>query len=394
MPVNPIDAVFLSSLGLLFYVYFGYPLLLMLVGALRPHPVHRSSRRPLVSVVIAAYNEEKIIEQKVRNTLDLLYPMGRLEIVVGSDGSTDRTVEIARTYAPQGVRVLDLPRRGKAAALNDAVSAAKGEIIVFTDANSMLERESLRYLVEDLGDPEVGGVCGNQKYRLGGSEDVTGREENLYWRYDKAVKALESRTGSIFAADGSLYAIRRSLYVPIEDPALADDIAISARVVLSGYRLVYEPQAVTYEDAPAQGREEFPRKVRVTNHSVRALLGLGRDLWYSGFYSVKLVSHKLLRHLAPFWLALLFSTNALLLEVHLAYVATCACQVLFYALAVLGWRLRKTRLGTWRLFSLPYFFCFVNGAALLGVMSVLIGRNVKAWEPRGGLGRMGPSSAR
>lgn len=380
-----VELIFLSSLGLLFYIYFGYPLMLMLIGILAPWPVRKGSRFPSASVVIAAYNEEEIIERKLRNTLELTYPRNRLEIVIASDGSTDRTVSIARRYASQGIRVLDLPRRGKAEALNDGVLAATGEVIVFTDANSMLETESLRALVEDLGDPEVGGVCGNQRYRPADSDDVTGREESLYWQYDKAVKGLESRTGSIIAADGSLYAIRRSLYVPIDDPAVADDMAISTRVVLNGHRLVYEARAVTYEDAPARGRQEFLRKVRITNHSVRALLGLGRDLWLSGFYSIKLLSHKLLRHLAPFWLIVLFSSNVLLLGTHPVCVSTWGCQVLFYVLAFLGWRLRETQPGRSRLLSVPYFFCFVNAAALLGVLSVLIGRSVMAWEPRGGI---------
>ncbi|HEX7181894.1 MAG TPA: glycosyltransferase family 2 protein [Thermoanaerobaculia bacterium] len=381
-------AVFWVSLATAAYIYFGYPALIFLVSRLRPRPVRRGGE-PTVTVVIPVYNEEEVIAEKIANTLALDYPSDRLEALVVSDGSTDGTEAVVRRFeADSGgrVRLLALPRRGKAFALNDGARAARGEILVLTDANTLLEPGSLRPLVDPFADPEVGGVCGNKKQRPPAGGDTTAEGENLYWRYDKWQKGLESRAGSIFAADGTLYAVRKSLYVPIADPAQADDIAISARVVLQGYRLLYEPRAVAWEEAPAEGREEFRRKVRVTNHSVRALWNLGRGLWTSGFYSVELLSHKFFRHLVPFFLIPLFLANAVLAAGGSPFFITLfAGQVLFYGLALAGFALRGTRLGRAKPFTVPYYFCLVNASAFLGVLSILRGRRLHAWTPRSGL---------
>lgn len=375
-------AVFVITLAASVYIYFGYPALIFLVSRLRPRPFRRGGE-PTVTVLIPVYNEEGVIADKIANTLALDYPPERLEILVISDGSTDATEEIVQRYK---VRLLSLPRSGKAFALNEGARAARGEILVLTDANTLLEPGSLRPLVDPFADPEVGGVCGNKKQRPPAGADATAEGENLYWRWDKWQKALESRAGSIFAADGTLYAVRKELYVPIADPAQADDIAISARIVLQGRRLLYEPRAVAWEEAPAEGRDEFRRKVRVTNHSVRALWNLGRGLWTSGFYSVELLSHKFFRHLVPFFLIPLFLSNAVLAAGGSpVFRILFAGQALFYGLALAGFALRGTRLGKAKPFTVPYYFCLVNAAAFLGVLSILRGRRLRAWTPRSGL---------
>lgn len=377
-------AVFLAALILCAYVYFGYPALLYVLARLRPRPVARRPVRPAVSLVLPVHNEETVIEEKLRNCLGLDYPPERLELLVVSDGSTDRTEAIVSRYEPR-VRLIRRPRSGKAAALDEGVLQARGEILVFTDANAMLEPQGLAAMVENFGDPEVGGVCGNKKLRRRAGADATEGGENLYWRYDKWQKGLESAIGSIFAADGAFYAVRRELYVPIADPAQADDIAVSARVVLQGRRLVFEPRAVAWEEAPAEGRLEFRRKVRVTNHSVRALVGLGRGLVASGFYSVELVSHKLLRHLVPFLLIPLFVSSVILALRSPLFGVVLGLQVLFCAAALLGFALRTRRPGSARLVAVPYYFCLVNLAAFLGVLSIMLGTRVSAWVPRSGL---------
>lgn len=378
-------AVFLATLAATAYLYFGYPALIYLVSRLRPRPFRRGGE-PTVTVLIPVYNEEEVIGEKIANTLALDYPPGRLETLIVSDGSTDGTEAVVRRFESDRVRLLSIPRSGKAFALNAGARAARGEILVLTDANTLLEPGSLRPLVDPFADPGVGGVCGNKKQRPPAGADTTALGENLYWRWDKWQKSLESRAGSIFAADGTLYAVRKDLYVPIADPAQADDTAISARVVLQGGRLLYEPRAVAWEEAPAEGREEFRRKVRVTNHSVRALWNLGRGLWTSGFYSVELLSHKLFRHLVPFFLIPLFLSNAVLAAGGPpVFRILFAGQVLFYGLALAGFALRGTRLGRAKPFTVPYYFCLVNAAAFLGVLSILRGRRLRAWTPRSGL---------
>lgn len=376
---------FAASFAGCVYLYFGYPALLLVVSRLAPRPVRRGPARPTVTVLIPAYNEEEHIAAKLANSLTLDYPADRLEVVVVSDGSTDRTEEIVKRSNDPRIRLLPLPRLGKAAALNEAARKARGEILVLTDANALLASDCLLQLVEPFSDPEVGGVCGNKKYRAGSGADATELGENLYWRYDKWQKKLESRIGSIFAADGTLYALRKKLYIPIADPAQADDIAISTRVVLQGYRLLYEPGAVAWEEPPVEGREEFRRKVRVTNHSVRALIGLGRALWTSGFYSLELLSHKLLRHLAPFFLLPLLVSNVILALEWPFFQLVLGLHLLFYLLAFAGFALRDRPAGRSRLLSIPYYFSLVNVAAFLGVLSILRGERRERWTPRRGL---------
>jgi cellulose synthase/poly-beta-1,6-N-acetylglucosamine synthase-like glycosyltransferase len=392
-------AVFVLSAAAVVYLYLGYPLLLLVLARLRPRPVAAGLVRPGVSFVIPAHDEEAVIGAKIDDCLAQEYPPERLEVVVVSDGSTDRTEAIVRERAGHDPRVslLSLPRSGKAAAVNEGARAAAGEILVLTDANALLAPGSLVRLAEPFADPEVGGVCGRKVYRRApdpldpeGGADATELGENLYWRWDQWQKGLESRIGSVFAADGTLYAVRRSLFVPVADPAQADDIAISARVALQGRRLLFEPTAVAWEEPPAEGREELRRKVRVTNHSVRALLNLGSRLWTSGFYSVELLSHKLLRHLAPFPLLALLATS-FLLAVRLrgaagALFGLCLLvQAALYGLGLLGYLLRGTRPGRLRLLSIPYYFSMVNTAALLGVLSILRGVRPARWTPRKGL---------
>lgn len=374
--------LFTASLAACAYPYFGYPAILWLHSRIRNRPVKKAPLRPSVTVIIPARDEEDLIGEKVCNTLQLEYPRDRLEVLVVSDGSTDRTEEIVRSFWDERVRLLPLPSCGKARALNVGAREAGGEILVFTDADIVLERDCLARLVENFADPEVGGVCGNKRYRPVTRGDATGTGEGLYWKFDKWQKRLESRGGSVFGADGALHAVRRELYVPIGNPSHADDLAISARVVLQGRRLVFEPGAVTSEEEPADAREEFQRKVRITNQSFRALLGLRRGLWSHGFYSLQLVSHKLLRYLVPFFLPPLFLTSLLLAGRGPTFAVLFGIQALVYGLGLAGFLLRGTRPGRWKVFAVPFFFCLVNVAALLGVLSVLNGKQQPVWATR------------
>jgi cellulose synthase/poly-beta-1,6-N-acetylglucosamine synthase-like glycosyltransferase len=367
------------------YVYAGYPALIYALSRWRRRPVRKAATFPRLSIVIPVYNEEEVLRPKLQNTISLDYPGPQPDVIVVSDGSTDGSEVITREFVAHGVRLVMLPRGGKARALNEGVRCAAGDIIVFTDANCLLDRNSLVSIAQNFADPDVGGVCGNKKYVVKGGSDTTEAGENLYWRYDKWQKQLESDIGSVFAADGTLYAIRRELYVPLSDPAQADDIAISTRVVLQGYRLIYEPAAVAWEEAPVEGREEFLRKIRVTNHSVRALLNLGPALWASGFYSVELISHKLLRHFAPFFLIALFGSSVVLSRTGRLFAGAAGAQAAFYSLAGAGYRLRHRRAGQHRAFTVPYYFSLVNAAALIGILSIVVGKRLHAWNPRGGL---------
>ncbi|HEX2835396.1 MAG TPA: glycosyltransferase family 2 protein [Thermoanaerobaculia bacterium] len=371
--------LFWICLAVAVYVYFGYPALLWTVSKLRHRPVQEGDVSPLATFVIAAYNEEKNIAAKLANTLTLDYPHDRIEVLVVSNGSTDATNDIVRDWQDPRVRLIVLEQPGKMQALNIGAQQATGEILVFTDADFQLDRQALREIARKFHDPAVGGVCGARRKDARRDGDSTGRGEGLYGRWDRWQKIHESRIGSVFAADGLLYAIRKNLYVPIVDPAQADDIAISARVPLQGYRLLFEPKATAWENAPVHAADEFRRKVRVTNHSVRALLNLQTKLFTSGFYSLELLSHKLIRHFVPLFLIPLLIVSTLLVHVHSFYALMLAAQLAVYALAAIGWILREQRVGRMKLFYVPYFFCFVNAAALLGVLSILRGERKAAW---------------
>ena len=379
------EPVFWVSLAVCAWVYAGYPLLLLALAAARPRPVRAAPVTPAVTILIPAHNEEGVIADKLANCRALDYPPDRLEVLVVSDGSTDGTERIAAAHP--GVRLLSVPRGGKAAALNAGAAQATGEVLVLTDADAMLDAQSLGNLVAPFADPEVGGVCGNKRQRPR-ENDATAGGDGLYWRYEQWQKRLEAAFGSVYAADGSLYAIRRELFVPIADAAQADDIAVSARIPAQGRRLAFAPGAVAWEQGPSGAGSEFARKVRVTNHSLRAVLGLGPVLWTRGLYSLQLVSHKLLRHLAPVFMVLLLAASVLLSS-RPPYRAALAGQALFYAAGAAGYALRRTRVARIRPLAAAYYFCFVNAAALAGVLSVARGTRLRAWTPRGGLKAQG-----
>ncbi len=373
---------FWSALGVCIYIYFGYPALLWVLSRVRRRPVAEADVTPYATFVIPAYNEERNIAAKVENTLGLDYPPERIEVLVVSNGSTDRTNDIVRRFDDPRVRLIALEQPGKMEALNEGARGARGEILVFTDADFFLDRHSLRTIARKFADPEVGGVCGTRGSGMQRDGDATGEGEGMYGRWDRWQKIRESEIGSVFAADGLLYAIRKELYVPIADPAQADDIAISARVVLQGRRLLFEPEATAWERSTVRANEEFRRKVRVTNHSVRALLNLRSGLVTRGFYSVELLSHKLVRHFIPFFLVTLFLASIAVVRRGPIYVLALAGQLAVYGLAAAGALLRDRTIGRMKLLAVPYYFCFVNAAALFGVLAILRGQKTSAWDNR------------
>ena len=378
--------IFGVSLGVCVYVYAGYPALLALLARLRPRPVRRAPVLPTITVVIPAFNEEAVIERKIRHTLANGYPEALLEIVVASDGSTDRTNEIVRRWEGDSLRLLPLPRSGKVVALNAAVAVARGDIVVFTDADVSLDAGALAHLVSNFADPAVGGVTGRKAPLAGPGAAAIGRGEGLYTRFDEWQKFLESRIGSTVAAHGALHAVRRELYVPVSDPSGADDMAISMRIVLQGRRLVYEPAAMARVDLPHDARVEFARKVRIANQVMRALWHLGPALWSSGFYSVQLISHKLLRYCIPVFLVLMLAANtALVPPGNSGWLLLWILQLAFYGAAVTALLLGGRPRGMLhRVLAVPYYFCVVNAAAMGAWLSLLRGRGSGTWTPGGG----------
>lgn len=371
------------AVGFLVYVYVGFPALAAVAAAWRGRPVRRAPITPKVSLVIAAYNEEAAIADRLENALAVDYPGDRLEIIVASDGSTDGTEAIARRFAGRGVRLLALPRRGKLAALNQAVAHAQGEILVFSDANTSMDPGALRAIVRNFADPDVGGVAGNTHHGAAAAGETSGRGEALYWRYDRWLKERESRAGSVVSAHGGLYAIRRGLYQPPEETAGTDDFLLSTAVVAQGFRLVFEREARAWELVAGDARRDFRRRVRLMTRGWRAVMAR-RSLFdprRHGFYAVALFSHKVLRRLAPAALVLLVTTSIALVPRGGVFPAFATAQVGFGLLAAVGYATRRSRTGRRKPLYIPYFFCMANAAALVALANYLRGRRIELWRP-------------
>ena len=368
-------ALFWVSAFLVVYPYLVFPSLLMLMRRVIPRPPRKAPIEPTVSMLVAAYNEADVIAAKIENALAIDYPADRLETVVASDGSTDATNAIAGRYDDgKRIRLVAFPvNRGKLATMNDAVRQLTGEIIVFSDASSMITPESLRELVSNFADPSVGAVSGAYLVRNPG-QSALGKQEDFYWRFETSLKAAEADVSSTLGAHGSLYAIRRELYPFPEQGVINDDFVIPMRIVARGYRTVYEPAAVAIEEA--QEMEGFRRRVRIGSGNIQQLAELPRLLMPPRPLPLFFfLSHKVSRLFVPPAMFACFVANLFLLGRPL-YNVLFAGQVLFYVLALSGaaFALRP------RLLRLPYYFSMVNAGLLVAVFERAVRRRPIAWH--------------
>ena len=365
------EGVFFVTAGLLVYHYVLYPAL-VIAGArlVRRQSVRPPAEWPYVSFIIAAYNEERVIAAKVRNTLALDYPKELIEIIVVSDGSNDATEAIVRSFGPQGVVSLHEPqRRGKTAALNRAVKRAKGDIVVFSDANNDFAADAIRKLVRHFSAPSVGGVCGAKRIKPDLSRQSS-VGDGLYWRYESTVKLAESRLGTITNADGEIFAVRRNLYRAVPEHIINDDAQITLDLVKQGYRVRYEPEAHSYEFASIHIRDDFYVKVRMVAGGFQTLAENAAALFpLRSWFAWAFFSHKTLRWLAPLFLIMVFAASAVLSAEPL-YRAALAAQLAFYSLALAGyWRVGRGTLPI--AISVPFYFTTMNLAALWGLLRFL-----------------------
>ena len=377
--------IFWAAVILIVYTYIGFPLGVILRGLFwdRPYKHKELTTPPSVSIVISAYNEASSIGAKLDNILSLEYPRDCLEVIIASDGSTDGTDAIVKQYEEYGVKLLSLSRVGKAAALNTAVKAARGDILVFSDANSIYKTDAIQQLVRPFGDPKVGGVAGNQVYRTEGAGGSTTDGERAYWNFDRMLKQYQGKSGNTLAATGAIYAIRRSLFEPIPD-GVSDDLFTSTGIIVRKYRLIFAPEAIAYEPVAATSQVEFGRKVRVIMRSWKAFF-FRRELldpFRYKYYTIQLFSHKILRYLVVFPLLALFLVSPFLWKAGFLYQVATIGQIVFYSCALLGWRLKGNRFGRKKIFTIPFYFCMVNAASLIAIINVLRGRQIKHWEPQ------------
>lgn len=358
--------------------YFGYPVLLL---ALQPFRKGTSweSITPRVTFMISAYNEAAVIRQKIENTLSLEYPAQQLEIIVISDASDDGTDQIVAEYADRRVALCRLePRQGKSAGLSRFVPTARGEIIVFSDANPMYDRDALRKLVRHFADHNVGFVVGYQGYE--DEQSAASQSESLYWRYETWLKVLESGAGSVVCGDGAIQAMRAELFETLRSDVEGDDY-LPLRAVAQSYRCVFEREAICLERSAEDLSGEFRRKKRNVNRGLLSvwLVSEVMNPFRVGWFAVQVLLHKVLRWFVPFFLLVILVGSAYLSwQGRPVYQGLLALQAVCYGLAglyVVPW------LRRFRVVYVPFYFCLVNAAAAVGVLSFLAGRRIATWQP-------------
>jgi cellulose synthase/poly-beta-1,6-N-acetylglucosamine synthase-like glycosyltransferase len=379
-----VQIIFWLSAFAIFYAYAGYPVFLWLISFFIKIPVRKSDVTPSVSLVISAYNEELVLPKKIENALALDYPRQLLEIAVISDGSTDNTNKIISNYAEESQNLVPCiapKNKGKTACLNDFVPQLKGEIIIFSDANSFYAKNLLREIVRPFADPEIGLVTGSTKYA--GSSDLESADTaGLYSRLERMTKSLETKTGSCVGADGAVFAIHRSFFSPLK-PDDINDLAIPFHIISKGYRCILEPSVFCTEEA-SDHANEFQRQIRITTRTLRAIFSHKHLLnpFHYPLFSFKLFSHKVMKFLVPFCLIALLITNVFLaLGDGSFYKIMLALQAIFYGCALIG-LLQKPEGKKERAISACYTLLAVNLAYVIGWFKYLRGETYTAWKPQ------------
>ncbi len=372
---------FWTCVCVLGYVYAGYPLLVYLVSVLFPKNIASAEIEPRVTVLITAFNEEGSIREKLENTLKIDYPAEKLDILVASDGSTDKTDSIVEEFVSRGVRLFRQEGRvGKTTTQNNAVKEALGEIILFSDATTAYREDVFRHLLPAFADGSVGCVAGRLIY-VDDDSTTVGRGAKSYWGYETFIKIAESRACSLIGASGCLYAVRKSAYEHMYAEACSDFL-ICTSIYRKGLRSVFAPDAVCFEHTNRRAADELKMRVRVISQTFTDLWR-NRDMLNplkSGFFAVELISHKVLRYAVPFILLAFFITSIVLAGSSALYAAAFAFQVMFYSLAFIGWLLERAGKRLY-LLAMPLYFVLANVASVIGFYKFLRGETYARWEP-------------
>lgn len=373
------------------YVYFGYPLILMLLAQMCPKQAEYTPVQPKVSLIIAAYNEEDVIAEKLNNSLIIDYPRENLQILVAADGSDDRTVEIAKSYENKGVELSYEPaRRGKMAAINRAIALARHEVVIFSDANNLYQVDTLREIVKPFSDPSVGAVSGSKKIIKG--DGALSGAEGVYWQYESFIKMQETRLSSCTSVSGEIFAIRRRLYEAPPDIVINDDFFIAMQIIRQGYRVVYAPNAFSLERASKTEKDEIIRRTRMVAGRYQAIGMAGQVLPFQNPLVLwQVISHKLLRPLVPFamlgaffanLLAILLLSSQKSVFLFLSFPYNWIFMILqsaFYLVAWLGKRIEATSPFS-KILYIPTYLVNSNLAALLGFFKYITGAQTVIWK--------------
>ena len=378
------ELVFIISVFLILYSYVLFPVLLYVVNKNKARSVVKNSSDvvdesyPSVAVVIAAFNEEAHIQDRIENLLELDYPKDKIKYFIGSDGSDDRTNEIVNNFNDESLEFYPFEeRRGKASVLNDLISRAEGEIIVLSDANTEFKPDAVNLLVKEFADHEVGGVCGELKIL---SKEGNDNLDSMYWRYEKFIKEHEDNLGALLGANGAIYAIKSDLFRAIPADTITDDFFIGMSIVKQGYKFVYQPEAIAFEYEPDNHRDEFGRRVRIGmgNYQAFSRLFSFMNPFNNWRYFFTYFSHKVLRWFTPHLLVLMILVSAMLMQKPLFFIAL-IMQIIIYLFSWYAYRnLTITKLP--RILSLVVFFVSMNVALLLGSIKYITQKANPAWQ--------------
>jgi len=374
--------LFWITVLILLYIYLGYPFILYLLAKFRTKPVKTGIHYlPTVSIVISAFNEEAVIEDKIRNTLSMEYPQNKLDVWVVSDASTDKTDQLVEAYQSSNVHLFRLSQRsGKTFGITSVMEKITSEIVVFSDANSIYDPKALKELVKCFADPQVGYVVGHARY-YEDQINSAANQEDLYWSFEIKMKINESKIGSVVGGDGAIYAIRRNLFKPLA-PDDINDFVNPIQIVLQGFRGIFNPNAICYEEAAPSFLKEYWRKRRIVNRSWRGLWKNAQVLnpFKTGIFAWEIFSHKLLRWLGGLFIVILFVTNLKIVQTGEVYRLSMFGQLLFHLLAVIGFFLDRAGKKSGFLINIVYYFDMVNLASLQGIWDAFRGRTYTTWK--------------
>lgn len=378
--------LFWIGLAIVFYTYVGYGFVIYFLSKLKRRARtlidQTDNRLPEITVLIAAYNEENYIEEKIVNTLQLDYPKNKMSVFVVTDGSTDSTPELVKKF--HAVKLFHEPqRRGKIHAVNRVMKAVDTTIVIFSDANTILNKQALRNIVRHYQNPTVGGVAGEKRIFKKAEDNASGAGEGIYWKYESFLKKKDAQVYSIVGAAGELFSVRTKLYQEPAENIIIEDFYLSMKIAASGYRFMYEPDAYAMETASANVEEEWKRKVRICAGGFQAMAKLAHVMnpFRYGILSFQYISHRVLRWtLAPLFLPLIFISNLwLAVEGSFFFSLFLAGQVLFYGLAALGYLLKDREISI-KGFFVPYYFSVMNLAVYAGFLRYCKGRQSVVWE--------------
>jgi cellulose synthase/poly-beta-1,6-N-acetylglucosamine synthase-like glycosyltransferase len=385
--MNTLQITFWILLGIIFYTYLGYGIVLFFLLTIKrifskkKSLVLTENELPDVTLLIAAYNEEDYVQKKVENTLQLNYPAHKLHQMWVTDGSNDSTPELLSKY--KDIEVLHKPERsGKIAAMNRAVKYVKTPIVIFSDANTLLGKDSIKKIAEMFSNPKTGCVSGEKRIFNAEEEAASAAGEGLYWKYESTLKRWDAELYSAVGAAGELFAIRTELFNEVEPDTLLDDFIISLRVAMQGYKIDYDPEAYAIETASANVKEELKRKIRIAAGGIQSVVRLYPllNLFKYGLLSFQYLSHRVLRWtITPLALLILLIVNIVLATTSPFYLIVLGLQILFYFSAMIGWKLEDKKLKV-KVFFIPYYFFIMNYAVYMGFLRYIRNKQSVNWE--------------